>query len=299
MKIKFVTPWHTDSTTYSFVNDIWNIDGRYDDVLTHGDDYTHLVFYNEVVDPSRFRIVKENTYGIIESPYWANASDRNILSYCSKVITYEPEHYESGRTIFSPFVGFHRLYDLQNGEIVPTQDTTKKILSRNFEKTKLLSIIVRNHGFDYRTCTNYNNRQSLVVKMMESDLDFDLYGIDWNFRDSRFKGPLVNKIDGLADYKYSIVLENSPVRGEITEKFMDAILCNTIPIYNGHKDVREFYPNCYEYLEYDGNEVETIRRIVNSEKTANDYSFSNAKHLYLNVYNPIKIILDDCAARFR
>jgi hypothetical protein len=133
--------------------------------------------------------------------------------------------------------------------------------------------------------------------MIESDLDFDLYGIGWDFNDSRFKGALVNKIDGLADYKYTIVLENSPVRGEVTEKFMDAVLCNTIPIYNGHKDIHQFYPNSCEYLEYDGNEVESIRQIVNSEKTVNDYDFVGTKNLYLNVYNPIRIILDDCAAR--
>jgi len=136
---------------------------------------------------------------------------------------------------------------------------------------------------------------------MNSDLEFDMYGLGWHMNDgygwhindSRFKGPLVNKIDGIANYKYTIALENSPVSGEVTEKFIDAILCNTIPIYNGNRDIEKYYPNSCEYLDYDGNEINRIRAIINSNRTVRDYSFDDAKNRYFNVYNPIKIILDE------
>ena len=95
------------------------------------------------------------------------------------------------------------------------------------------------------------------------------------------------------DYKYTICLENSPISGNITEKFIDAILCDTIPIYNGHKDIEKFYPNSCEYLEYDGKEIDRIKEIINNQKTSSDYSFDKSKDLYLNSYNPIKIILND------
>lgn len=302
MKIKFIAPWNTDYNIYCFINDIWNMEGVYDDVLTYKDDYTHLVIYNGGVNQNNYRIDKNKTYAIVEAPYWSNGSDRNILSYCKKVITYEPDKYELGRTIFSPLLGTHRLYDRgTDGEIIPALGTTKRVLSTTFEKTKTLSIIVANHGLDTRTSTNYNNRQNLVLKLMNSDLDFDMYGLGWyvndgygwHITDSRYKGPLVNKIDGISKYKYTITLENSPVRGEVSEKFIDAILCNTIPIYNGHKDIQEFYPNSYEYMEYDGHEIERIKQIINSQNTAADYDFEGAKNRYLNVYNPIKIVIDD------
>jgi hypothetical protein len=294
MKIKFVTPWHSDFDTYTFVDDIWNLDGRYDDVLTHGEDYTHLVFYNHAVNHQKYRINKDRTYAIIEAPSWSGATDTRVLSYCKKIVTYEPQMYDVGRTIHYPFVGMHRLYDVSmDGEIIAKKNTTRSILSHKFEKTKTLSVIVRNHGFDSRTCTNYNKRQNLVRMLMNSDLDFDLYGFGWEFNDPRFKGSLVNKIDGIANYKYSVVLENSPIAGEITEKFMDAILCNTIPIYNGHRDVQTYYPNSCEYLDYEGNEVEKIKQIINSNNKWEDYDFEGTKNRYFNVYNPIKIIIDD------
>lgn len=294
MKIKFAAYWNSDLNIYSFVNDIWNMDGRYDDVLTYEDDYTHLVILNKV-NNSKYRIQKDNTYGIVIEPYWSTtAFDKNMLSYCKKIVTYQPEHYEAGRTIFSPLLGTHRLYDRgSDGEIIPVPNTTKQLLAQKFEKTKTLSIIVANHGFDFRSCTNYNHRQNLVAKLMNSDLDFDMYGLGWDITDSRYKGSLVNKIDGIAKYKYTIALENSPVSGEITEKFIDAILCNTIPIYNGNRDIHKYYPNSYEYLEYDGNELNRIREIINSTHTANDYDFDEAKNRYFNIYNPIKIVLDD------
>lgn len=294
MKIKFIGYWNGDYEIYSFVNDIWNMDGLYDNILTYGDDYTHLVIFN-MVNNSLYRIEKENTYGIVIEPYWNPAFDYNMLSYCKKIVTYQPDKYESGRTVFSPLIGMHRLYNVRgigsDREPIPVPNTTRKILSQKFSKPKNLSIIVSAHGFNYTEESNYIQRHNLVVKLLNSDLDFDMYGFGWSINDRRFKGPLINKIDGIADYKYTIALENSPVPAEITEKFIDAILCNTIPIYNGHKDIEKFYPNSCEYLEYDGNEIDRIREIINSNKSVQDYSFDEAKNRYFNVYNPIKIIL--------
>lgn len=295
MKIKFAGYWNSDYNIYMFINDIWNIDGRYDDFITYADDYTHLVIMN-YVNNSIYRIEKNNTYGILLEPYWSVNFDKHMLSYCKKVITCQPEFYENGRTIFSPLLGTHRLYNANpdgGGEIQPAKDTTKDIVSRKFIKNKKLSIIVSSAPADKRPYTNYTKRRELVHKMMSSNLDFDMYGRGWNLNDSRYKGPLMNKINGLADYKYSICLENSSISGNITEKFLDAILCGTVPIYNGNKDIEKFYPNSCEYLEYDGNEIERIKQIIDSEKKSDDYSLENAKNLYLNQYNPIKIVLND------
>ena len=292
MKIKFVAYWNTDYNIYRFVDDIWNIDGLYDSILTYKDDYTHLVILNKV-NNSLYNIVKENTYGIAIEPYWSTSFDKNMLSYCKKLITYEPDKYNSENTIFSPLIGTHRLYDSVNHEIEPKENRTKEILSENFPKSKKLSIIVNNHGFDSRLDTLYNNRQNLVYKLFDSNLNFDMYGQNWNISDSRYKGFIKNKIDGIKDYEYTISLENSNISGHITEKFIDAILCNTIPIYNGHKDIDRFYPNSCEHLEYDGQEIDRITDILNSGKSYKDYDFRGVKELYFNEYNPIRIILDD------
>ncbi|MCI5096088.1 MAG: glycosyltransferase family 10 [Rhodobacteraceae bacterium] len=53
------------------------------------------------------------------------------------------------------------------------------------------------------------------------------------------------KSDGLAPYRYSIVIENVQERNYFSEKLVDAILCNTVPIYWG-------CPNLGEFMDTDG-----------------------------------------------
>ena len=295
IKIKFVAYWNSDYNIYSFVNDIWNINGSYSENITYQDDYTHLVILNSV-DNSKYRVNPDCTYGIVIEPYWSENFDKNILNYCKKIVTYQPEKYQNGRTIHYPLLGTHRLYNANpdgGGEINCIPGTTKEIIKKPIQKSKTLSIIVSNAPRDSRSFTNYSKRKDLVDKLLNSDLEFDMYGRSWNLSDTRYKGPLSNKIHGTIDYKYTICLENSSISGNISEKFIDAVLCNTIPIYNGHKDIETFYPNCCEYLDYDGNEIERIKQIIHSGKTMNDYKFKEAADLYLNHYNPIKIVMED------
>jgi hypothetical protein len=300
MKLKFVAYWNTDLNIYKFINDIWNINGQYSDNITYKDDFDYLVILNKV-DNDIYKPIKEKTYGIAIEPYWSGSFDKNLLDYCKKIVTYQPDKYNFERTIFSPLLGTHRLYDAQyHGEISPEDGTTKRILEQNFVKTKNLSIIINYHLDAYNHHSNeslYNKRDNFVRNLINSDLEFDMFGQDWPILDRRYKGFLTNKIDGIKDYKYTICLENSAISGEITEKIIDAILCNTIPIYNGNKSVFDYYGNCCEYLDYDGNEIQRIKEIINNNKTFLDYDFEKAKHLYLYEYNPIKIILEDIQKR--
>jgi hypothetical protein len=294
MKIKFVAYWNSDYNIYSIINDIWNVTGEYNDILTYGNDYTHLVVLNSASIPN---VPKENLFSIILEPHWSPNFDRSLFDRCNKVISYQPDVYGRDNIFFSPLIGTHRLYNTDHiGEIIHNPDTTKNILNSNFEKTKKLSIIINYHSEadnikQTHDITRYKERQNLVFKLLESNIDFDMYGFNWNklgITDSRYKGPINNKIFGIKDYEYTLSLENSSIRGNITEKIIDGILCKTIPIYNGHESIFEFYPNSCEYINYDGNEIERIKSIIYGEKK--QYDFDGTINRYLNLYNPIKII---------
>lgn len=293
MKIKFVAYWNSDENIYSFINDIWNISGEYNDILTYKDDYTDLVVLNA---GDTKNTTKKNLYGIILEPNWSPNFDKSLFDKCNKVISYQPEIYNKENIIFSPLLGTHRLYNSdQRGEIIPSLETTKNILNSNFEKNKKLSVIINYHDDadsikKKYPITKYQERQNLIFKLLNSDLDFDMYGFNWDklgVSDKRYKGPINNKLNGIKDYEYTLSLENSSIRGNITEKFIDAILCKTIPIYNGHKSIFEFYPNSCEYLEYNNNEIENIKSIINNKK---EYDFEKSIFNYLYLYNPIKMI---------
>lgn len=57
--------------------------------------------------------------------------------------------------------------------------------------------------------------------------------------------PFENKQDGLAPYKFSVVIENTQEPNYFTEKIVDAVLCETVPIYWGCPNIAEFFdPSC-------------------------------------------------------
>lgn len=53
--------------------------------------------------------------------------------------------------------------------------------------------------------------------------------------------PFAKKSEGLAPFRYSIVIENTREKGYFTEKLIDALLCNTVPIYWGCPNIADFF----------------------------------------------------------
>ncbi|WP_051646215.1 hypothetical protein [Allgaiera indica] len=53
--------------------------------------------------------------------------------------------------------------------------------------------------------------------------------------------PFERKSEGLAPYRYSLVIENVRERGYFTEKLVDALLCRTLPIYWGAPDIANYF----------------------------------------------------------
>jgi hypothetical protein len=51
--------------------------------------------------------------------------------------------------------------------------------------------------------------------------------------------PFERKSDGLAPYRFSVVIENVRERNYFTEKLIDAILCRTVPIYWGCPNIAD------------------------------------------------------------
>jgi hypothetical protein len=62
--------------------------------------------------------------------------------------------------------------------------------------------------------------------------------LDWY---SKNENPIDDKWFGLADYRYSICLENGSHSKYFTEKIVDVILSDTIPIYWGAPDIDDYF----------------------------------------------------------
>jgi glycosyl transferase family 10 (putative fucosyltransferase) len=53
--------------------------------------------------------------------------------------------------------------------------------------------------------------------------------------------PFEKKYEGLAPYRFSVVIENSMEPNYFTEKLIDAILCDCVPIYLGCPNIERFF----------------------------------------------------------
>jgi len=76
-------------------------------------------------------------------------------------------------------------------------------------------------------------RHDVVKWSSETDQDIDVMGRGYK--------PFNDKSDGLAQYQYSVVIENAQQANYFSEKLVDALLCKTVPIYWGCPNIADFF----------------------------------------------------------
>jgi len=218
---------------------------------------------------------KKKTIGFLLEPEWSGNWQRNLDEYCELVVAQEA-HMFKGDNIVE-----HALFML-------TQSTDHHALyiKGDFPKKKRMSIVISNHG----PKPNYDKRFGLFTALLETDLDIDFYGRNWNVSDSRYKGAPHNKSDALMDYEYSIGIENSNYPNYLTEKFFDLIVCNTVPIYYGCTNVDKLYPpDSFFEIDFSRDVLSAVEQITdiyhNDDYSARLPSVLIAKSLYYNEYN--------------
>jgi len=151
------------------------------------------------------------------------------------------------------------------------------------KKKKKISMIVSNI---YMSVGNYVKRIELVEKILKSDLDIDIYGRGLNIDDPRYKGEIENKFTGLIPYEYSIAIENSCEKNYVTEKFIDPILCSTIPIYYGAPNIGEIYNDwAFDKIDLDSPTIIDDIKVIIEIGAHNISGLNDAKNSYFHEYN--------------
>jgi hypothetical protein len=96
-------------------------------------------------------------------------------------------------------------------------------------KTRNLSVIASGK----RDFEGHRLRHSTVDWLRGNNIDADIMGHGYR--------SFERKSDGLAPYRYSIVIENVREPSYFTEKLIDAFLSETVPIYWGAPDIAQFF----------------------------------------------------------
>ena len=124
-----------------------------------------------------------------------------------------------------------------------------------FDKTKFCSIIASNK----RQTIGHKLRHDVISQLSSV---IDVYGHAGN-------NNIDNKINGLKDYKFSIVIENSQQDDYFTEKLIDTLLTGTIPLYWGTANINNYFKNIPIF-----NTIDELKRLLeyysNNEYSKND-----------------------------
>lgn len=116
------------------------------------------------------------------------------------------------------------------------------IINSGFVKTKNVCSFISNNGINevsHLSGCLYGERVSLVKSLSQKTEYIDFYG--WGDK-GNLKPFARKKYDAIKEYKFCLTVENSHEKYYLSEKFYDCILTNTVPIYYGCSNIKEYWP---------------------------------------------------------
>ena len=150
--------------------------------------------------------------------------------------------------------------------------------AEQIEKEKKISMIVSGIYANY---ANYQKRIELLVQILNSDFDIDIYGRGLNLQDKSYKGELKYKYDGLWKYEYSIDIENA---NEKTTSLKICRLFYVTPYHiHGAPNIAEVYdPGYYRTIDLDSPTIiQDLKEIIASQAPNSSIN----KEIYFKQYN--------------
>lgn len=144
------------------------------------------------------------------------------------------------------------------------------------DKDNFMSIVLS----DKINLIGHKYRHKLVRKILVNNLQIDIFGNGSSCygNDKRIKGIFEN-IEPYFNYKFTISIENSEGNYYITEKFMNPITQNCIPIYWGSsKGAKEIFGN-NSFVPLNGNIIDDVKLLINMINNKNVYNDFYSKYL--------------------
>jgi len=205
--------------------------------ITTDDDYTHVIILNTAMPKMNPNIPKQNVIGLAFEPYELLGINYEFIEYAKKYI---------GKY----FIGSkHHLPELftEHYAFMWHNNPNKEITIR--QKNKLISIVVS----EKQVAPGHQYRHLLVNEIIKENLPIHVYG-----RGAKYFHPIKNnnihstntKIFGkfqnaepYEEYFYSICIENYQSNDYISEKLLDPLLHNCVPIYLGAKNAKNYFNN--------------------------------------------------------
>lgn len=218
--------------------------------FTAGDDYTHAILLNKATPD--LMIPKKNVLGLAFEPIYILHIDTDYIAYAQKHIG----KYLIGdkKALPEPFVEHHGFMWF---------DAPEKPIT---EKTNVMSIVLSEKNF----APGHAYRHVLVKTIVENNLPIDVFGRGAKLygKGPQIKGEFMCE-EPYANYAYTIAIENFPGNEYFTEKLINPLMYNCMPIYIGCNNIEKHFDDSVIRLK--GNINEDMKLIVNILKNPDGY----------------------------
>jgi hypothetical protein len=267
IKIKVSAPWDTPENALKRLlkqfktreTDLNGIEFVFDD------SYDIVIFFNYInlEVPNHKKV-----YVFPHEPVWSGSHQTTFTSSNNITVLGFDQKYYSPQDICKPTLA-HTFYGGRGPWADSLEDWNYSNLI-NISPTKfnkISSIVTNLNKDDYiDDGCSYNPRYNLTQHLINQAPFVDFYG-GWELKKSTLKK------DAVESYMFTIGIENQFTANWITEKFYDSILYNSIPIYYGCTNIKEYYPeNGYILIE----DPFDLERTTNQIREIND----NAEEIY-------------------
>lgn len=246
--------------------------GIWDDIqftLSSGEECDYAVMLNNNMNcESTIKCPPENVWALMQEPYVKGFTDWMVEGH---------KHFFKVYTNYKPS---------DNSKYVVSHPAVPWYINRSFDQLSELSIPSKPKTISWivgnaRNLPGHFKRLSLLKFIQDkSSLDIDLFG--------RAVRVIDDKWDGLADYKYSLAIENSSSPDYWTEKLADCFLTWTMPFYYGCTNLEKYFPEeSFIRLNIDEPRIalEQIKTAIkNNEWEKRLPALKKARELVLNQY---------------
>jgi hypothetical protein len=209
--------------------------------FTIDEDYTHAIILNTAMP--KLNIPKENVLGLAYEPFEFLSIKPEFVKYAKKYIG----KYFIGckHNLPEPFKEYYSFMWF-------SPSITYNI---NITKNKIMSIVLSQKKF----APGHMYRHVLVENIIRNNIPIDIYGRGANnFNSIYVKGEFLSN-EPYNDYLYSICIENFISNDYISEKLINPMLNNCMPIYIGAKQVSNYFQ---DYISLTGDLVTDLNVLV-------------------------------------
>lgn len=197
-------------------------------------------------DWSQIKTPKERTFYFSQEPLFSrNEPKDEIHNYCSRIFIADKSAYPDRNEYIEVLMP---MFYAGRDEASKNPNHNWSYLNKDihYEKSKNTSMVVSKILLDHFPSTDsckiiYKLRVSLAQKLADT-YGVDVFGARWEPDGKHMKGHIETKHSALDEYRFSVACENSIQKNYISEKFWDPIITETVPIYLGCKNIKNYIP---------------------------------------------------------